>query len=34
MTTYRKLGRSGLHLFPTGLGSMQLGSERGREGRF
>lgn len=25
MTTYRKLGRSGLHLFPIGLGSMQFG---------
>ena len=25
MTTYRKLGRSGLHLFPLGLGSMQFG---------
>ncbi|MFK7603208.1 aldo/keto reductase [Deinococcus sp. SM5_A1] len=25
MTTYRKLGRSGLHLFPLGLGTMQFG---------
>ncbi|MPY65866.1 aldo/keto reductase [Deinococcus sp. SDU3-2] len=25
MTTYRRLGRSGLHLFPLGLGSMQFG---------
>ena len=25
MTTYCKLGRSGLHLFPLGLGSMQFG---------
>ncbi|BDP43295.1 NADP-dependent aryl-alcohol dehydrogenase (plasmid) [Deinococcus aetherius] len=25
MTTYRRLGRSGLHLFPIGLGSMQFG---------
>ncbi|PNY81850.1 aldo/keto reductase [Deinococcus koreensis] len=25
MTTYRKLGRSGLHLFPIGLGTMQFG---------
>lgn len=25
MTIYRKLGRSGLHLFPIGLGSMQFG---------
>lgn len=25
MTNYRRLGRSGLHLFPLGLGSMQFG---------
>ncbi|GGR32536.1 aldo/keto reductase [Deinococcus ruber] len=25
MTTYRRLGRSGLHLFPIGLGTMQFG---------
>ncbi|GHF51937.1 aryl-alcohol dehydrogenase-like predicted oxidoreductase [Deinococcus metalli] len=25
MTTYRQLGRSGLHLFPLGLGTMQFG---------
>jgi aryl-alcohol dehydrogenase-like predicted oxidoreductase len=25
MTTYRRLGRSGLHLFPLGLGTMQFG---------
>lgn len=25
MTPYRRLGRSGLHLFPIGLGTMQFG---------
>ncbi len=34
MTTYRRLGRSGLHLFPIGLGSMQFGWSAGEDAAF
>ena len=34
MTTYRPLGRSGLHLFPIGLGSMQFGWSADEETSF
>ncbi|WP_161882027.1 aldo/keto reductase [Deinococcus alpinitundrae] len=34
MTTYRQLGRSGLHLFPLGLGTMQFGWSAGEDTAF
>ena len=34
MTTYRQLGRSGLHLFPIGLGTMQFGWSAGEDAAF
>ena len=34
MTTYRQLGRSGLHLFPLGLGTMQFGWSAGEDAAF
>ncbi len=34
MTTYRRLGRSGLHLFPLGLGTMQFGWSAGEDAAF
>ncbi|AZI41330.1 aldo/keto reductase [Deinococcus psychrotolerans] len=34
MTTYRRLGKSGLHLFPLGLGTMQFGWSAGEEAAF
>lgn len=34
MTTYRRLGKSGLHLFPLGLGTMQFGWSAGEDTAF
>ncbi|TSA87325.1 aldo/keto reductase [Deinococcus detaillensis] len=34
MTTYRRLGKSGLHLFPLGLGTMQFGWSAGEDAAF
>ena len=34
MTTYRRLGRSGLHLFPIGLGTMQFGWSAGEDAAY